>query len=403
MHVESQGLVRPLMEASSQLHLIHGPTLAIGLVAFLFLRVLKRAVPRIPGPVIMLVLGTFVSIMFDLQSIGMPLLGPISSALPNYAVKVPDIIHFDDFVLSALGILVVSFGSGIITARSFGDKNRYRVDANRELVGLGAANLVSGTFGGFPVTGADSRTAVNDAVGGRTQLTGLVAAAALIFVLVALTDVLKYLPVAILGAILASTAVDLFDIHELRRLWRASRVEFLFAVIAIAGVVGLGVLKGVIIAIGATIIYVIAIGARPRDALLGPVQGRSGLYKLHREPSAKPISGLAIYLVQGDLVFFNVDYVRNRIRWIVDRLPPSTHWFIIDAQSIAFVDVTAAAALDQVREDLYQRRIRLGFANLHSQPRTLLRRSGLLEKVGAEMAFERTEDAVLAFASRPTK
>jgi len=165
----------------------------------------------------------------------------------------------------------------------------------------------------------------------------------------------------------------------------------------------LGVLKGVIIAIGATIIYVIAIGARPRDALLGPVQGRSGLYKLHREPSAKPISGLAIYLVQGDLVFFNVDYVRNRIRWIVDRLPPSTHWFIIDAQSIAFVDVTAAAALDQVREDLYQRRIRLGFANLHSQPRTLLRRSGLLEKVGAEMAFERTEDAVLAFASRPTK
>jgi MFS superfamily sulfate permease-like transporter len=110
--------------------------------------------------------------------------------------------------------------------------------------------------------------------------------------------------------------------------------------------------------------------------------GRGGLYKLHREPSAEPIPGLAIYLVLGDLVFFNVDYVRNRIRWIVHHLPASTHWFIIDAQSIAVVDVTAAAALDQVREELHQRRIQLGFANLHSQPRTSARKTGLLAKVG---------------------
>jgi SulP family sulfate permease len=160
VHIESPGLLRPLIEAGSQLHLIHIPTLVLGLTAFLILRMLKRAAPSIPGPVIPLVIGTLLSIIFDLQSLGIALLGPISSMLPSLTLQVPEVSEFDDFALNALGILVVSFDSGIITARSFGEKNRYRVDANRELIGLGAANIMSGLFGGFPVTGADSRTAV---------------------------------------------------------------------------------------------------------------------------------------------------------------------------------------------------------------------------------------------------
>ena len=317
--------------------------------------------------------------------------------MPNLTLRLPEEINLDDLALEAFGILVVSFGSGIVTARSFGAKNRYRVDANRELIGFGAANIASGLFGGFPVSGADSRTAINDAVGGRTQVAGLVAAAVLTLVLVALTDAMKYLPVAALGAVIASAALDLFDAKELRRLWQTSHIEFLFALIAMLGVIGLGVLKGVLIAIVAAGIYLLARVSRPSDALLGCIPGRDGFYKLHREPRAKAVPGLAVYLVQSSLVFFNIDYVRDRIRWIVDRLPQSTRWFIIDAEAVTTIDSTAAAVLDEIREELLRRNLRLGVANLHAQPRELLSRSGFLASIGREMSFTRLEDAALAF------
>jgi len=309
----------------------------------------------------------------------------------------PQAVDLGDLVQDALGIFIVSFGSGIITARSFGARNRYRVDPNRELFGFGAANIASGLFGGFPVTGADSRTAINDAVGGRTQFAGLVAAAALTLVLVALTDAMKYLPIAALGAVIASAAIDLFDAKELRRLWQTSHVEFLFALIAMLGVIGLGVLKGVLIAIVAAGVYLLARVSRPSDALLGCIPGRDGFYKLHREPRARAVPGLAIYLVQSSLVFFNIDYVRDRIRWIVERLPQSTRWFILDAEAVPTIDSTAAAVLGEISEDLSRRDLRFGVANLHAQPRELLARSGFLARIGPEMSFTRIEDAALAF------
>jgi high affinity sulfate transporter 1 len=392
----SKGLIRPLVEFGSKLTHVHVPTLLLGLGVFLLLRVLRWWSPRSPGPLIAVIVGTLVSFLFDLESLGISLVGKIPTTLPSLSLRMPDGIGLDDLMQDAFGIFIVSFGSGIVTARSFGAKNRYRVDSNRELIGFAAANIVSGLFGGFPVTGADSRTAINDAVGGRTQVAGLVAAAALTFVLVALTDVMKYLPVAVLGAVIASAALDLFDARELGRLWRTSHTEFLFALIAMLGVISFGVLRGVLIAIVATAVYLLARVSRPSDALLGCIPGRDGFYKLHREPRAKAVPGLAVYLVQGSLVFFNIDYVRDRIRWIADRLPQSTRWFILDAEAVTTIDSTAAAVLGEINEELSRRNLRLGVANLHAQPRELLRRSELLASIGPEMLFTRVEDAALA-------
>jgi high affinity sulfate transporter 1 len=397
VRVEAKGLLRPLIELSGQLAQIHAPTLVFGAGIFLLLRLLKWWFPRSPGPLVAVIIGTLLSFVFNLESFGVSLVGKIPAILPALTLHTPEGIEFDDLVMEAFGILVVSFGSGIVTARSFGAKNRYRVDANRELIGFGAANIASGLFGGFPVSGADSRTAINDAVGGRTQVAGLVAAAALTFVLIALTDAMKYLPVAALGAVIASAAIDLFDAKELQRLWQTSHVEFLFALIAMLGVIGLGVLKGVLIAIVAAGVYLLARGSRPSDALLGCIPGRDGFYKLHREPGAKAIPGLAIYLVQSSLVFFNIDYVRDRIRWIVDRLPQSTRWFILDAEAVTTIDSTAAAVLGEISDELSRRNLRFGVANLHAQPRELLARSGFLASIGPEMLFARIEDAALAF------
>ena len=395
--VESKGVLRPLIELGCQLAQIHVPTLVFGGGVLLLLRLLRWWSPRSPGPLVAVIIGTLLSFLLNLESFGITLVGKIPAVLPTLTLHMPEGIEVDDLVLEAFGILVVSFGSGIVTARSFGAKNRYRVDANRELIGFGAANIASGLFGGFPVSGADSRTAINDAVGGRTQVAGLVAAAALTLVLVALTDAMKYLPVAALGAVIASAAIDLFDAKELRRLWQTSHVEFLFALIAMLGVIGLGVLKGVLIAIVAAGVYLLARVSRPSDALLGCIPGRDGFYKLHREPRARAVPGLAIYLVQSSLVFFNIDYVRDRIRWIVERLPQSTRWFILDAEAVPTIDSTAAAVLGEISEDLSRRDLRFGVANLHAQPRELLARSGFLARIGPEMSFTRIEDAALAF------
>jgi MFS superfamily sulfate permease-like transporter len=179
-------------------------------------------------------LAIALSITLDLSGKGVALVGEIATGLPT--VVLPDVrgMVSEGFALSAIGIFVVSFISGIVTARSFATRNRYRIDADRELIGFGAANVAAGLFGGFPVTGADSRTAINDALGGKTQVAGLVAAGSLAFSLLFLTRLLAHLPLAALGAVLASAAVDLFDLGALIKIWRINRIEFA-ALIAIPG------------------------------------------------------------------------------------------------------------------------------------------------------------------------
>src|SRR5215472_3364822 len=249
---ESSGFLRPLIELGGRLAQVHLPTLILALGIFLLLRVLRRYLPSLPGPAIAVIIGTVLSYLLNLELFGISLVGKIPAVLPSPSLQLPEGINLDDLVEDSLGIFLISFGSGIITARSFATKNRYRVNANQELIAFGMANIAAGLFGGFPVTGADSRTAVNDAVGGCTQVAGLVAAVLLTFVLLALTEMMKYLPVAVLGAIIASAAIDLFDAKELRRLWQTSYAEFLFAVVAMLGVIGFRVLRGILIAIVTT-------------------------------------------------------------------------------------------------------------------------------------------------------
>ena len=215
-----------------------------------------------------------------------------------------------------------------------------------------------------------------------------------------LTDALSFLPTPALGAVLASAAVSLIDLRTLRELWRISRVEFVFALISIVGVIGLGVLKGVIVAIGATLLYLLMKGLRPRDAMLGRIPGRDGFYKLHRYREAQPIPGLAIYLLQGNLLFFNADYVRGRFEAIISDLAPGTQWLIFDASATAHIDSTAAATLDDVRGLAVARGLKFGIAELHSEPFETLERAGVLAKIGADMIFDDLEDVTAAFSAR---
>lgn len=398
--IESDGLLRPLVEIAKKSDLINWPSLWLGAGLFVMVRLLGKWLPSVPGPLVVMALATALSYAFDFQALGIRVVGAVPSQLPSPSIPIPD-VAIGDLILGAAAVLIVSFGAGIVTARSFGAKNRYPVDANRELLGFGAANLASGLFGGFAVTASDSRTAINDLMGGKTQVAAVVSAAALALTVLFLTDALAILPVPALGAVLASAAVSLIDFRTLRQLWRISRIEFLFALISIAGAVSLGVLQGVIIAVVATLLYLVMEGMTPRDALLGRLPGRDGFYKLHRYPQAKPVPGVVIYLVQGSLLFYNVEHIKSRIEEIFAALAPDTKWFIFDAGAAAQIDSTAAVMLDEVRAMAEERGIKFAIVELHSEPLEILDRSGVLARVGPRMIFDELEEAVDLVEQQP--
>lgn len=402
VRIEADGFVAPLLELASKLDQIHIVTLLAGIGLFVLLRAMRTLYPAWPGPLIAIAASMAASFALNLKAYGTVMVGAISASLPPPALNWPTGVAADDLLLAAMAILLVSFGSGIITARSFGAKYHYDVDGNRELVGFGAANIASGLFSGFPVTSSDSRTAVNTAVGAKTQVAGLVSAAALAATVAYVGEALAFLPVAALGAVLASAAVDLVDVKALRMLWRIDRVEFGLAIFTVVGVVALGVLKGVILAVGATLAYLLWVASRPRDALLGQIPGKTGLYKLHQRPEARTVPGLTLFLVQSGLVFFNTDYVKGRILEILDGASSRPRWLVLDASAVNHLDSTAVEALEDLRAVLARRGIAFGIAGLHHRPEEIVERSGLARDIGRGMIFSTSEDAVAAFRARET-
>ena len=395
--IETEGLLLPLVEVARKAASIHWPTLVLAVAMFLLLRGLRTLNSSLPGPVIVVVLSVILSVLFDFRSLGIAVVGEIPRGLPSMVIPSISSFPLDTFILGCAAIFLVSFGSGIITARSFGKRMGDAIDANRELSGLGSANIGAGLFGGFPVSFSDSRTAINLSAGGRSQMVGLMSAAALLATLLFLNDALRVLPVAALAAILISAALSLIDVAELRQIWRISRVEFVFALITMAGAISFGVLNGVLIAIALTLVFILRNMMYPRDAFLGRIEGREGFYKLHRFPQAQPVPGLTVWILQGSLLFFNTDYVRARLGAVADALPEDTRWFVVDAGAIAQMDSTAAAMLEDVRRDLAARGIQLCLAELHAEARALLQRAGLIDRIGPRQIFEDLDDALRAF------
>jgi high affinity sulfate transporter 1 len=397
VNIESKGLIRPIVEYATKIGETHIPTVLVGIGTLICLRVLRHVKPRAPGPLIAAVVSIALSAVLGLTSYGVAVVGtlpPIAFALTLPSL---DAAANLDLLGGAAAILIVGFGSGIVTARSFAAKSGNEVDASKELIGFGAANVANGLFGGFPVTAADSRTAVNYVVGGKTQLVGLIAAAALVGAILYIGNVLAYLPITVLGAILVSAAIDLVDLPELRTLYRISRPEFAFAVATLLGVVVIGVLQGVFIAIAATLAHLLWLTSRPRIAHLGRIDGRPGLYKLHRHLEARAIPGLTIVVLQAALVFFNADYVKRQIIEIADVLGEDGRWLILDAEAINLIDSTGVAKLEELQVLLRERGVAFGIADLNSRSLLMVEQAGLADQLGGDMIFVSSEAAIDAF------
>ncbi|TWC06269.1 high affinity sulfate transporter 1 [Bradyrhizobium macuxiense] len=375
--IESKRIIPQLLEIVAKLPQTQIPTLIVGAASLAILFGLARWVPRLPtAPIILIAGGTAVA-LFGLDRHGVAILGPVPGGLPPLRVPRFPTDDIPSLLGSAAGLALVLFSSGMLTARSFASKGGYEIDADRELAAFGAANLASALSQGFTVTGADSRTAMAVAAGGRTQVTGLVAAATITAVLLFLTGPMRYVPIAVLGALLVFASISLFDTRTLREIWSIDRSEVILAVITTLGVVALGAINGILIAVGLALIRFVKLTARPRDEILGTVDGIPGLHSIARHPNAKTFPGLVLYRFDGPLTFFNSDYFKTRALAAADAAGPELRWFVIDAIPVSQIDTTGLYALRDLRERLEARGTSLMLAGRKAEFLTWFREAGL--------------------------
>lgn len=358
--VESSGIIPRLLEVLGKIPFIHGATLAVGLASFALLLACVRWLPRLPAALAVLVVAGAATAVLGLNSQGVTVLGPVPAGLPQLRWPTVPLQDVPSLAAAAAGLALVVFTSGTLTARSFAAKGGYRIDVDREFTAFGAANISSALSQGFAVTGADSPTAVGVAAGGRTQVTGLVAATTIAAVLLFLTEPLQYVPVAALGAVLVFAAFSLFDVATLREIWKYDRVEVGLSLITTLGVVAVGAINGILIAVVLALARFIRQAARPRDEVLGRVEGLPGFHSIERHgAAAKTFPGLVLFRFNGPLTFFNADYFKQRALAAADAGGKDVSWFVIDAIPISDIDVNGLYALRDLNMEFEARGTKL--------------------------------------------
>jgi len=403
---EAEEFFPKLVEFIDKLDQSHLPTLVLGLSLLAVLIALYRLAPKLPAALIAIVIGITAVTVLGLDQNGIAVLGNVPAGLPSLHIPVFEVRVFMALFDDAAAIALVSFTSGILTAKSFAQRNRYEIDANQELIAYGACNIASGLVQGFPVTGASSRTAVNDSVGGKTQLVGIIAAVSMLLILFFLTGPLAYVPTAALSAVIIVAAAGLFDFKELRALYGISHREFLLSIGTTLGVLILGVLPGVLLAVALSILWLLKVMSLPQEGMLGRVKGVDGYHDIKEFPEATTIPGLILYRFDANLVFFNADYFINRVRTAVASAKTPVEWFIIDVSSINLIDITALQKVDELREELLTQGIVL--AEARAKPASLKKYfktdwgEKYLERT-EKYRFETTEAAIRAFNNRVKK
>jgi MFS superfamily sulfate permease-like transporter len=322
----------------------------------------------------------------------------VPSGLPSFCWTPLPASHLGPLISGAVGLALVSFASGMVTARSFAARNKYEIDVDREFIALGACNIAAGLSQGFAVTGADSRTAISDVMGGKTQVTGLVAAATMAVVLLFFTGPLRYLPSAALGAVLISAAIGLFDWPALVRFYRIQEGEFVVCVTAMFGVVTLGALQGIGLAIALAMLVLLIRSSRPAEAVLGRVEGLQGFHDVARHEGAALIPGLVLYRFSASVIFYNAAYFKRRVLAIA-HANPSVRTLIVDGSPILHLDSTGADTIAELKDELAVRGIGLAFGSVSPLVRRMLERSGALALLGEDAIYPTLRLAVRAHDS----
>ena len=275
--------------------------------------------------------------------------------------------HLPTLAAEAAGLALVLFSSTMVAARSFADRNHYEIDADREIAALGVANLASAFTQGFAVTGTNSRTAIGEAAGGRTQVTGIAAAVTIAVVLFAFTGPLKLIPRVALAAVLVMAGASLFNWSAVATIRRIDRREFRIATTATIGVIAVGPMNAILVAVALALLSFVQLASRPRSEILGAIAGQPGFHSLERNPEAATPQGLVLFRFDGPVVFFNAPYFKREVQKAVLAAGPGLKWFVIDLLPVNSIDATGIYAVQEVFADLCRRGIVAGAAARETQ------------------------------------
>ena len=331
---------------------------------------------------IALVITTLGLIGLGGNSSGVALVGNVPAGLPHLTFPHVGYGHGQGLLIGAMGLVVVSFTSGMLTARSFAARSGERIDANREMAALGFANLAACISGSFAITGADSRTAVNVASGNKTQLASVVAAISTAIVAAFLSIQLGLVPLSALAAVLIFSAIQLVDLVSYKELNRIDPFECRLSWLTTAGVLTLGVLPGIAIALALIIVMVRMY--KPDDALLGEVPGLDGYNDLSLSPDSKAIDGVIIWRFEGPLLFFNAEYFKTRLLQILSDAESQVHWVILSLEAISQIDATGVKTLEEIGAELRKRNIGL----LVARPKVFMQHLRHATKLSSRLASE---------------
>jgi sulfate permease, SulP family len=382
-----------------------GRTLVVGLLSLALILVLREVAPRVPASLITVLFGIAVVQLFDLDDKGVVIVGHIDSGLPSFGL--PDGLDLSDYLTTAgaaVGVMLVGFAESLGAGKTYATRHHYDIEPNRELVGLGAANLGAALSSGMVVNGSLSKTAVNGSSGAQTQLSGIVCAVMTVITLLFLTGLFEKLPEATLAAVVIAALVELVDLPALAELYHlysrrlgqfyglAARPDFIAAVAAMLGVLIFDTLPGLFIGIIVSLLLLLYWVSKPHVAELGAVPGAAGLFvDRDRHPESEPPPGVVIARVEGGLFFANADAVRNALR--AEAARPGTRVVVLDGETMPFVDVTAVRMLVELTDTLDAAGVRFALAHDVGQVRDVI---GLEAGAAAVPTYRSVEAALRA-------
>jgi sulfate permease, SulP family len=365
--------------------------IAAAVLALLFLA--RWRWPRVPGPLLAVLLATAAVAALGLERHGVAVAGQIPAGLPHAAI--PSLRDAQKLLLPAFSVLIVAFSDDVLTARAFARRGE-QISANRELLALGVANAAASMLRGFPVSSSASRTAIGTAAGSRSQLYSVTAAAVVLAVVLVFRPLLAAFPLAALAAIVIYAATRLIDVQAFRKLARFRRGELVIAAAALAGVLAFGILDGVLIAIAVSVAELLVRVARPHDAILGLVPGLAGMHDIDDYPQATTVPGLVVYRYDAPLFFANAaDFRRRALAAARCHGPP--RWFVLNVEANVEVDFTALEAVDAVRDEFARDGTVFALARVKQDLLVRLQAFGLADKIGPEHLFPTLPTAVAAY------
>jgi high affinity sulfate transporter 1 len=399
LSIEKGPVFQTLLSVLQNLGQIHWPTFVLSLVTLAILIVLPRLTKRLPAPLVAVAFGILASVLLGLGGLGVKLVGEIPAGLPSFSL--PDLSLVSALWPGALGIALMSFVESIASARAFARPDDPPVDANQELRALGAANVGGGFFQAYPAGGGTSQTAVNDQAGARSQLAEAVTTGVVAVTLLFLAPVIGLMPEATLGALVLVAAAGLIKVGEFRAIGRIRRHELAWAILTFVGVVILGTLEGILVAVVASMLDIIVQANHPPLYVMGRKPGTDVFRPLRDHPDDETFPGLLMVRTEGRIYFANAPRVREKALAIIQREQPRV--IVVDCSAVPDIEYTALKQLTELEQRLQEAGIALWLAALNPEPLRTIQQSSLGEALGRERMFFNLQRAVEAFVAGMTE